>query len=321
MNLSSATKLYGSIRLTQLTQSSASTTYQLISLSPWSGTQQILDDSDSGEFRGVYISDTIEGSEFQREGVYSLLLLQKSGDEWIVPATSCLRFDSSMVAVGQTPLSDILGETEGEITLTTDHAAIGDATFDEATINTLHNTVLIGSKGQISNGVAEKAIAISDSNGTLRSTNSTHAIYLNGQGVPTEITGNISNGTTGNAATATLAAKSTALETARTIQTNLASTSAVEFNGTANITPGVTGTLQPANGGTGKTALREVTVGWASGLGSSSTNIGGTTVETNYNRTTTLKLASGQPQIGLTIYSSKSAPDPNYSSLGQTGDI
>ena len=43
------------------------------------------------------------------------------------------------------------------------------------------------------------------------------------------------------------------LTTARTIRTNLASTSAASFNGTANITPGVTGTLPIANGGTGGT--------------------------------------------------------------------
>lgn len=50
--------------------------------------------------------------------------------------------------------------------------------------------------------------------------------------------------------TAAAAAK---LATARTIRTNLASTSAVSFNGTANITPGVTGTLPIAHGGTGAT--------------------------------------------------------------------
>jgi hypothetical protein len=41
------------------------------------------------------------------------------------------------------------------------------------------------------------------------------------------------------------------LNTARTVQTNLASTTAASFNGTANITPGVTGVLPVANGGTG----------------------------------------------------------------------
>jgi hypothetical protein len=52
----------------------------------------------------------------------------------------------------------------------------------------------------------------------------------------------LNQNTTGSAAT---------LTTGRTIQTNLASTSAATFNGSANITPGVTGTLPVANGGTG----------------------------------------------------------------------
>jgi hypothetical protein len=51
------------------------------------------------------------------------------------------------------------------------------------------------------------------------------------------------------------AANATKLTNARTIQTNLASTSAASFDGTANITPGVTGTLPVANGGTGLTSL------------------------------------------------------------------
>lgn len=54
--------------------------------------------------------------------------------------------------------------------------------------------------------------------------------------------------TTGNAATATSATK---LQNARTVVTNLNSSSAASFNGTANITPGVTGTLPIAHGGTG----------------------------------------------------------------------
>ena len=40
------------------------------------------------------------------------------------------------------------------------------------------------------------------------------------------------------------------LTTARTIQTNLGSTSSASFDGSANVTPGVTGTLKVANGGT-----------------------------------------------------------------------
>lgn len=45
------------------------------------------------------------------------------------------------------------------------------------------------------------------------------------------------------------------LQNARTIQTNLQSTSTASFDGTANITPGVTGVLPVANGGTGQTTL------------------------------------------------------------------
>lgn len=61
----------------------------------------------------------------------------------------------------------------------------------------------------------------------------------------------IANGGTGN--TTGNAASATKLATARTIQVNLGSTSAVNFDGTANISPGVTGTLPVARGGTGQT--------------------------------------------------------------------
>lgn len=51
------------------------------------------------------------------------------------------------------------------------------------------------------------------------------------------------------------------LATGRTIRTDLGSTSAPSFDGTANVTPGVTGTLPVARGGTGQTSLSSVTVG------------------------------------------------------------
>lgn len=60
-------------------------------------------------------------------------------------------------------------------------------------------------------------------------------------------------GTATNAIHADEADTADKLTTARTIRTNLASTSAASFDGTANITPGVTGTLPIANGGTGGT--------------------------------------------------------------------
>lgn len=51
------------------------------------------------------------------------------------------------------------------------------------------------------------------------------------------------------------AGSATKLATARTICINLGSTSSASFNGTANVTPGVTGTLPVANGGTGVTSI------------------------------------------------------------------
>lgn len=80
-------------------------------------------------------------------------------------------------------------------------------------------------------------------------------------------------GTATNAIHADEADTADKLTTARTIRTNLASTSAASFNGTANVTPGVTGTLPIANGGTGRTTALaannailastiEITSGW-----------------------------------------------------------
>ena len=54
-----------------------------------------------------------------------------------------------------------------------------------------------------------------------------------------------------------LTANARRLYTARTIRTNLASTSTASFDGTANITPGVTGTLPIARGGTGATTATQ----------------------------------------------------------------
>ena len=71
------------------------------------------------------------------------------------------------------------------------------------------------------------------------------SITMNG-GTVTATT--FSGALSGNASTATT------LETGRTIRTNLGSTTAVSFNGSSNVTPGVTGTLPIANGGTGATS-------------------------------------------------------------------
>jgi hypothetical protein len=83
----------------------------------------------------------------------------------------------------------------------------------------------------------------------------TSGFYLRGDGTDVVMSAiqaadvpTLNQNTTGSAAT---------LTTARTIQTNLASTSSASFNGSADITPGVTGTLAVANGGTGQTSYTD----------------------------------------------------------------
>ena len=73
--------------------------------------------------------------------------------------------------------------------------------------------------------------------------------------------------TTGKAAAAGAADK---LTTARTIRTNLASTSTASFDGSDNVSPGVTGVLPIANGGTGKATAADA----RAALGVTPANIG-----------------------------------------------
>lgn len=97
---------------------------------------------------------------------------------------------------------------------------------------------------------------------TVTTSNAAYPLLLapNGQTATTTTTSYFDSGVTLNPSTNTIAANisgnaatATKLATARTIQTNLASTSSASFNGSDNITPGVTGTLSVANGGTDAT--------------------------------------------------------------------
>lgn len=78
------------------------------------------------------------------------------------------------------------------------------------------------------------------------------------------------------------AAAASKLATSRTIRTNLASTSAASFNGEANVTPGVTGVLPVANGGTGSSTEKylPLTGGTVSGVTTFSGNANGGSVTT-----------------------------------------
>ena len=74
---------------------------------------------------------------------------------------------------------------------------------------------------------------------------------VNGKSLSSDITLNAADvGALSSSGTA-----ATKLATGRTIKVDLTSASTASFDGSANITPGVFGTLSPANGGTGYTTL------------------------------------------------------------------
>lgn len=111
---------------------------------------------------------------------------------------------------------------------------------------------------------------------------------------------NIYGNLKGNADTATK------LTTARTIQTNLASTISASFDGSANITPGVTGVLPIANGGTGNTAFTANRITYsetATKLSSSSHYMSNSQVSIN---------SSNAPASGVTLNINGATTTSNY---------
>jgi hypothetical protein len=155
-------------------------------------------------------------------------------------------------------------------TLATVNANVGSFTNASFTVNakglitaassgTAPVTSVTGTSPVVSSGGATPAISLASGYGDTQNpyASKTANFFLaapNGTaGVPTfraivaADVPTLNQNTTGSAAT---------LTTARTIQTNLASTSSASFNGSANITPGVTGTLPVANGGTGQTTAQ-----------------------------------------------------------------
>jgi hypothetical protein len=98
----------------------------------------------------------------------------------------------------------------------------------------------------------------------------------------------LNQNTTGSAAT---------LTTSRTFQTNLASTSTASFNGSANVTPGVTGTLPVANGGTGATTFTSGRILF----GNSTTNINSSSNLFWDNTNNRMGIGTSSPGATLTI--------------------
>ena len=107
--------------------------------------------------------------------------------------------------------------------------------------------------------------------------------------------------TTGSAAT---------LTTARTIQTNLAAATAAGFNGSANVTPGVTGTLPLANGGTGATTTAAALT--SLGAASSATTISTTAPLTGGGNLTANRTLALSPATAATATAAGSAGSVVY---------
>lgn len=99
----------------------------------------------------------------------------------------------------------------------------------------------------VANNVTASRALVSNADGkvAVSPVTATELGYLDG------VTSNVQTQINGKLGTSANAASATKLATARTIRTNLGSTSTASFDGSANVTPGVTGTLPVANGGTG----------------------------------------------------------------------
>lgn len=133
--------------------------------------------------------------------------------------------------------------TDGKLYYEDNAGVIQTIAYKNVPLSTVTGTLAVanGGTGQTTVQAAINALAGAVTSGQYLRGNGTNVVMsaIQAADVPT-----LNQNTTGSAAT---------LTTARTIQTNLASTSSASFNGSANITPGVTGTLPVANGGTGAT--------------------------------------------------------------------
>lgn len=113
-------------------------------------------------------------------------------------------------------------------------------------------------------------------------------------------------------------ASATKLANKRTVKVNLASTSAANFDGTANITPGVSGILPIANGGTGNTTNTAAKVANSFILKISSGTTEGTNLYTfNGSAAKTLDIVAGS-NVTLTAAAGKltiAATDTTYSNM------
>lgn len=153
------------------------------------GSSQILDDNNI--FKGLRFFDA--QPQGLSEGQYALRLLVKAGSDYVVPATSYLRFDSSMVSINNTPLSTILSVQEGSTYLNIDVLSA----HKQLTASKIFSNNISGDNGSISKGVADKAVNITDASGNNKTAGSSNTpVYLsNGQLAPVSIISTANGGT------------------------------------------------------------------------------------------------------------------------------
>ena len=117
--------------------------------------------------------------------------------------------------------------------------------------STLAGTNLTANRALVSNSSGKVGVSAVTSTelGYLDGVTSAIQTQLNGKAATNHTHPYAGSSSAGGAATSAVK-----LATARTIRTNLGSTSVASFDGSNNVTPGVTGTLAIANGGTGATS-------------------------------------------------------------------
>ena len=165
--------------------------------------------------------------------------------------TTAVQNSSANQAISGISSVTLPGSTSGTVQIIPS-AVAGTNTI--LTLPAISGTVITsGDSGTVTNTMLSGSIAnskLSNSSLTVGTTN----IALGGSSTTlsglTSVTSTTFVGSlTGNADTATKLAAS------KTIQTSLSSTSSASFDGSSNITPGVSGTLGTANGGTGLTSF------------------------------------------------------------------
>ena len=105
------------------------------------------------------------------------------------------------------------------------------------------------------------------------------------------------------------------LSTARTIRTNLASTATASFDGSANVTPGVTGTLPIANGGTGSATKAGAVTNLLANLSESADAMTDSLAVARYQTTTGIPSYFTGAQLWAYI---KGKADPTYAAKSHT---